>query len=208
MKQLFPKDKSVQISLSPHSPHNIIPKLIEPNNTVLDLGCNNGVLGIKLKHNNNIIDGVDINNKYFKKAKPYYRHLYTQDLSKPLILKHKYNYIVLSDILEHLPHPDYLLNQLSKLLKPGGKIIVSLPNIARLEIRIKLLFGIFDYSPGILSPDHLRFFTKDSAIKLLNNSGFSTQKIIPTGFGHMINILPTITAFQFIFVCSRSQKKK
>lgn len=205
MTKLFPKDKSVEISQSPHSPHNIIPSLISPHKTILDLGCNNGVLGYKLRHNHNQIDGVDINSKYFSKAKKYYRELYQLDLSKmSLPIQKKYDYIVLSDILEHLPNPDEVLLKCKKYLNNNGKLIISLPNVARLEIRLSLLFGNFDYGPGIMSPDHLRFFTKKSAIKLINQSGYRVDEIKTTGFAHKYKIFPLLTSYQFIFICSRS----
>lgn len=205
--KIFPKDGYIRLSRSPHGPHIIISNLIKTNTSVLDLGCNVGILGKLLKNNKNNIDGVDINIKAISRAKKYYQNLYIRDLSQKLILKkQKYDFIVLSDILEHLPQPDQLLQDCKKLLKPDGKIIVSLPNIARLEIRLKLLFGKFEYLPGIMSPDHLRHFTFNSGKKLLNNCGYKVIKIIPTGFGHMIKIFPTIFAFQFIYICSLNKK--
>ena len=91
-----------------------------------------------------------------------------------------------------------------KYLDKRGRIIVSLPNIARLEIRLKLLLGRFDYQPGILGEDHLRFYTRKSALVMLQNCGYQVLEVIPTGLGHTIKILPTLFAFQFIYVCSKN----
>ena len=138
----------------------------------------------QILHTHNILDGIDINSQALKKAKQYYRHLYQIDLSLPdkLSIKNKYDYIVFSDILEHLPRPDILLQNSKKLLKPHGLIICSLPNIGRFEIRLKLLFGHFDYTPsGILNQDHLRFFTKNTAINLFTQCGYKIVDVIPTG---------------------------
>jgi len=88
-------------------------------------------------------------------------------------------------------------------LKDDGRVIISLPNIARLEIRLKLLVGKFDYQPGILSADHLRFFTRQSATALIEKCGYRIENIIPTGLGHRIKILTNLTAFQFIYVCKK-----
>jgi len=66
---------------------------------------------------------------------------------------------------------------------------------------LKLLLGNFDYSPGILNEDHLRFFTKKSATTMINTCGLSVKEIIPTGFGYMVNMFTNLTAFQYIYVC-------
>lgn len=201
---MFNKDGLIKLNYSPHSPHQIIPRLILPGKTVLDVGCNTGMLG-KLLYQKNTLDGIDINSKVLKIAQPYYRHLYRLDLSNPkaLKLKDKYDYIVFSDLLEHLPRPDLLLLATKILLKKGGIIICSLPNIARFEIRFQLLFGKFEYTPaGILNQDHLRFFTQKSAINLFNHTGYEVFKVIPTGLGHKLKIFPTLTAFQFIYLAS------
>ncbi len=202
---MFVKDQLLKYDPSPHSPHNIIPALIKEHSTVLDVGCNTGFLGKLLNKKRVKIDGIDINEEALAAAKAYYRNTYIRDLyrEKLNLGKNKYDYIVFADILEHLPRPDIIINDAKKYLQKDGRIIVSLPNIARFEIRLQLLLGSFDYQPGIIGPDHLRFFTKKSAIEMIENCGFEVKKIIPTGLGHKIKILSTLTAFQFIYVCQK-----
>lgn len=199
---MYNKDKLISQDSSPHSPHQIIPGLIKPNSFVLDIGCNGGHLGKILQSRQITTDGIDINPTLLKQAAKYYRHTYQKDLYYPDFtnIKHTYDYIVLSDILEHLPSPDLVLLRLKPLLNKNAQIIVSLPNVARLEIRLQLLLGKFNYSPGILSPDHLRFFTYHSAIDLFHHCGYHLIFSIPTGLGHQIKILPKLTAFQFVYV--------
>lgn len=202
---MFKKDPCLNQSHSPHSPHLIIPKYIKDNSLVLDVGCNTGFMGKVLIKRGCISDGVDINTEALKKAKKYYSALYKRDLyiGKLHIPSKKYDYIIFADVLEHLPRPDLLLKDATKYLKKSGYILISLPNIARLEIRAQLLFGKFDYTyGGILSEDHLRHFTKKQAVKMISECGLRTNQIIPTGIGHKIRIFPTLTAFQFVYVCN------
>ncbi|MBP9817943.1 class I SAM-dependent methyltransferase [Candidatus Shapirobacteria bacterium] len=204
---MFDKDGLIANNPNPHSPLQIITSLIKPGTTVLDVGCNTGVLG-KLVGSQATFDGIDINSKALKRAKPYYRQLLKLDLSinTKIPLKQKYDYIVFADILEHLPRPDLMLQTVRPLLKPNGLIIASIPNIARLEIRLQLLFGKFNYVPaGILNQDHLRFFTQKSARNLFKHSGYDIIKAIPTGLGHQLKILPNLLAFQFIYIARASQ---
>src|SRR6266542_1633629 len=72
----------------------------------------------------------------------------------------KYDAIVLGDVVEHLRNPREFLERSAKLLKPGGKMLMSLPNVANIWVRLNLLLGRFNYSRvGILDETHLRFFT-------------------------------------------------
>jgi len=57
-------------------------------------------------------------------------------------------------------------------LKPEGRIVVSMPNIASWDRRLALLFGHFDYADsGIMDRTHLRFFTFRTAQALLEEAG-------------------------------------
>lgn len=201
---MYKKDPCLIMSASPHSPHNIILSLIKSNSTVLDIGCNTGYLGKALAKNNVISDGIDINKHALKIAKKYYQHVYLRDLygARLNIPKKKYDYIILADVLEHLPRPDLLLKDAKNFLDKKGRILISLPNTARFEIRLKLLLGKFEYtSGGILSQDHLRFFTKKSGARMIEECGLEIQDVIPTGLGHMIKCFDTLTAFQFVYIC-------
>jgi len=202
---MFQKDSSLTLDKSPHSPHSIIPRLIGiKSSLVLDVGCNNGLVGREIiKRSQSAVDGIDINEEILEEAEKSYRKVFRRDLykSKLEIDEEKYDYIVFSDILEHLPRPDLVLKDAKKYLKDEGELIICLPNVARFEIRLDLLFGKFDYSPGILSEDHLRFFTKKSAQKMIRECGYVVKKIVPTGLGHRTNIFTNLTAFQFIYVC-------
>lgn len=202
---MFKKDPLLNLDKSPHSPHSIIPRLIGKKRAlVLDVGCNNGLIGREIiRLSQASIDGIDINEEALEEAGKSYRKVFRRDLyqSKLEIDAEKYDYIVFSDILEHLPRPDLILRDAKKYLKDDGKIIISLPNVARFEVRLDLLFGNFDYSPGILSEDHLRFFTKKSAIEMIRKCGYKVEAIVPTGLGHRIKVFSNLTAFQFIYIC-------
>lgn len=203
---MFNKDNIIGENTSPHSPLQIIANYIRPHKTILDIGCNAGNFG-KLVHSRNIIDGVDINKSALRKAKKYYRRLFCLDLTREnLPVRQKYDYIVLADILEHLPRPDLFLKTISKLLKPDGQVIASIPNIGRFEIRLKLLLGNFDYvDSGILNQDHLRFFTLKTGRQLFTDNGYKLIETIPTGLGHQFGIFPTLTAFQFIYIATNEK---
>jgi hypothetical protein len=81
------------------------------------------------------------------------------------------------DVLEHVADPVELLTLARSALRPGGRIIVSVPNVAHCTFRAKLLFGRFDYRPtGIMDATHLRWFTAKTIASVVSSAGFSIEK--------------------------------
>lgn len=194
--------------LSQHSPYFKILRLINEGWTILDIGCGNGILGKYLKkkqHKCNII-GIDISRDAAKIAKKYYDEVIISDIENMLVLNYniKFDAIILADVLEHLRRPDIVLKDLKGYVKQGGYIIASIPNIGRFEIRIKLLFGKFDYQDiGILDKTHLRFFTQKTIYTLFNKEGYNVIKKEYTGLAskhYIFSLFPNLFTYQFIII--------
>lgn len=82
--------------------------------------------------------------------------------------------VLYGDVLEHLREPARVLREIGADLAAGGRVIVSVPNVAHLWIRLSLLAGRFEYADrGILDRTHLRFFTKRTLWELLRAGGLS-----------------------------------
>jgi methionine biosynthesis protein MetW len=156
--------------------HTMILSSIEKNSKVLDIGCAQGYLGEYLnKEKECEVVGVDFLQSHIEQAsqKKIYKELFCLDLN---LLSDEMNhyteyfdFILLADVLEHLYEPQKLLNQLKKILKPNGCFIVSIPNISHGSILINLIKNKFEYTPtGLLDDSHIRFFTLDSFVNILN----------------------------------------
>ena len=95
-----------------------------------------------------------------------------------------FDYIIFSDVLEHLENPAEIVRIAKKGLNSGGAIIVSVPNIAHWFVRTDLLFGNFNYQDcGIMDATHLRWFTRDTIKSFFKNTGFEIA-----AFDYTINI--------------------
>jgi hypothetical protein len=80
--------------------------------------------------------------------------------------------VVAGDVLEHLIDPQSVLNRVTQLLAPGGRIVVSLPHIGHADVRLSLLQGRFDYHPwGLLDETHIRFFTLKTIHEMVKRCG-------------------------------------
>lgn len=167
---------------SPYSSHQKILSLIDKPGLALDLGSSTGMLTESLKEKGVDSIGVDIEDPS-KVTAPFLKY-YRVDLNHPekLEFKREFDYIILSDILEHLHSPWQLLIHVRQFLKPEGKLIVSLPNIAIWFYRLSLLMGRFNYGEkGILDKTHLRFYTLDTARQLLTRTGYLVSRRKSTG---------------------------
>src|SRR5207253_2865191 len=96
----------------------------------------------------------------------------------------KFDKVLLLDVIEHVPDSESMVRDCLSLLRPGGHLIVSVPNIANISVRLMLLFGKFNYMPrGIMDRTHLRFFTRKSIRKLIEDEGYSIIR-------HKMTVIP------------------
>jgi 2-polyprenyl-3-methyl-5-hydroxy-6-metoxy-1,4-benzoquinol methylase len=96
----------------------------------------------------------------------------------------KFDLILLLDVLEHVPDPTRTLQSITGLLlNDGGRVIVSVPNIAHLSVTLPLLFRRrFTYrESGILDRTHLKFFVETTAVSLLNDANLIVTDGLITG---------------------------
>lgn len=160
---------------------NVNPKIVElyeQERVILDIGCGAGALGAYLKSLNPaaVVHGVDISAEAGVTAAARLDRFACVDLDNSTLpdFATRYDLIIVGDVLEHLKRPDMLLQDLKNLLTEGGKVIVSVPNIANYSIRLRLMLGQFNYTEtGILDKSHLRFFTYMSVCSLLSECGYS-----------------------------------
>jgi SAM-dependent methyltransferase len=147
---------------------------------VLDLGFGAGLLARRIRPVCRYLAGVELDPEAAKEGAPFFDQPVTGDLLDGISgpWKETFDVIVAGDILEHLPRPEVLLDSLKPLLKPGGVLLLSLPNVANVTVRLGLLFGRFTYAPrGILDRTHLRFFTRATGRTLLEESGFRVTSV-------------------------------
>jgi 2-polyprenyl-3-methyl-5-hydroxy-6-metoxy-1,4-benzoquinol methylase len=189
-----------KLNKAKYGTHNIISEEIGGNKVVLDIGCNKGYLyGLAP---NNIFYGIDSNEEELEVAKANYEKVYKIDLNynyKEFKEDIKFDVMIFADILEHLIYPEIVLKYfVSNFLKNNGKVIISLPNIAHLSIRLKLLFGRFDYTDsGILDKTHLHLYTVKTAQDFVHNTGYLIEKIkySSDNFGYFLNKFKLFTSF-------------
>ncbi|HET9393786.1 MAG TPA: methyltransferase domain-containing protein [Candidatus Rubrimentiphilum sp.] len=155
---------------------------IPPSSTVLDVGCASGYLAQLLRGKNCIVTGIEVNESAAAIARQHSAEVFVADLEEEslaeIVKRQEFDIIVFADVLEHLRTPGEVLKSAHGLLKPGGVVLASVPNIAHGAMRLSLLTGNFDYAEfGILDDSHLRFFTARSLDALFLSAGFSIEHV-------------------------------
>ena len=143
---------------------------------VLDVGCAGGYLARVLRDQHGCrVDGVDLDPDAAERARVVCETVSVgslDDRSFVESLTGVYDRILCGDILEHLRDPAHVLRHLGGLLKPDGRILVSIPNVANWRIRLGLAVGRFQYADsGLLDRTHLRFYTFHSVRDLVAEAG-------------------------------------
>lgn len=162
----------------------IIPLLPQGAKRILEIGCGEGATLAYLK-DTGLADwtcGADIHESALQQARAMgvdaTIHCNIEELSN-LDQGPKFDVILCLDILEHLIDPWSTVKRLSGALTHNGVIIASIPNVQNIRVIAPLIFGRWTYKDcGILDNGHLRFFTKKSAIELMESSGLRADRII------------------------------
>lgn len=162
-------------------------KFLEGNdNSVLDVGCATGTNGDFLLKNKiaTQVYGIEYDSQMAAIASKRNTKVFQGDLNDAIfrreILSNSplFDYILFADILEHLYEPETVLLELKNRLKPEGKIIISLPNVAHIETFIQVYIkGTWPKnSRGIFDKTHLRWFTKKDAFSMIEACGLKVIK--------------------------------
>jgi predicted TPR repeat methyltransferase len=193
---------------------------------LLDLGAAGGHLGRAVRDRCAFLAGVEPDPDLPAQAREGYDDWRKADALSAGDWSVPFDVVVCADVLEHLPRPEALLERIRAWLRPGGTLLVSVPNVANVSVRAALLSGRFPYADrGILDRTHLRFFTRRSARDLLTGSGFRVRDDEPTSMPYELaapalsraplrgpvrafastsaRVWPTLFGYQFVFEAER-----
>ena len=144
---------------------------------VLDLGCSDGLVGARLVAQGHEVIGVDMIEH--KGVRERLTDFFEADLEAgiPEGAGDGFDVVLAADVLEHVRDPEAMLGHIRERLRPGGRLITSIPNFGHWYPRTRVLLGRFDYDArGILDQGHLRFFTKRSFARLVDRAGWTISR--------------------------------
>lgn len=151
--------KGYYAGLAPEPRFDVVLKIASKikGDCLLDIGCGDGTFTVLLKQAAEAgkIFGVEIAEEAVAKAKEKGIRATILDIdTNDLPFEDNYfDMIYCGELIEHLFNPDHLLKEIHRVLKPGGKCIISTPNLAGWPSRFALLLGYQPY-PMAVSPEH------------------------------------------------------
>lgn len=169
-----------------------------PRGKVLDLGCGDGDYALGLKGCGFEVLAADIDAGRFR---------YTDkiafkscDITKDLpFVDGEFDYVLLMEVVEHLRNPYAVIPEIGRIIKKGGSLVISTPNILNLKSRFRFLFegayGYFREPPLDQAKNpretifnlHLVPYRFQELEYLLAASGFRIEKIFTSkyeGYGY------------------------
>ena len=155
----------------------------------LDLRCEAGALGLELKNRGLAeVVGVASGRRLATVAEQSLDRVFVQSPEK-VRLPYPPGYfdrVVAGGVFERSSDPWRLLRSVAGWLASGGYLVATVPNVSHVSVLINLLAGRWDYDvEGVLHQPHLRFFTKTTFTRALQENGFQTVGV--NGFGAEVN---------------------
>jgi 2-polyprenyl-3-methyl-5-hydroxy-6-metoxy-1,4-benzoquinol methylase len=198
-----------------HRAHAKLLEAVGTGNRVLDVGCSSGYLARPLAERGNTIVGLELDPEAARVAEEFCELVLVGDVeTMDLPLEPgSFDVVLGGDVIEHLRDPAATLARLRPLLRPGGRVVLSTPNVANWAIRLSLLSGRWRYTDrGILDRSHTHLFTRATLAETLEHAGYRVERIdfsVPVpgdsdlldGVGRALGRLrPSLFAYQFVAV--------
>jgi 2-polyprenyl-3-methyl-5-hydroxy-6-metoxy-1,4-benzoquinol methylase len=130
---------------------------------------------------------------------------YQADLNEDLAIgEEAFDAVICSEVLEHLENPRAVLRNIRRLLKPGGKLLLTMPNQESLRSYLTLIFrGHFAYFTGTNYPAHITALLRMDLARICLETGFSEPHFVYSDYGWMPVTNTTWQRFSFNLLAGR-----
>jgi 2-polyprenyl-3-methyl-5-hydroxy-6-metoxy-1,4-benzoquinol methylase len=163
-----------------HRTHAKLVAAVGSGHRVLDVGCSSGYLSAPVAANGNTVIGLELDPDAAREAERFCERVLVGDVTTMELPFEpgSFDVVLLGDVIEHLREPVTALARLRPLLRPGGKLVLSTPNVANWAIRASLLAGRWDYTDrGLLDRTHVHLFTRRSLVGTVEAAGYRVAEV-------------------------------
>lgn len=161
-------------------------RLIKPTDVVLDIGCGNGQHALRVARSAKHVVGFDLDERQLAIVR---RMTEAQGISnvtferrsaeEPLSYQSQsFDKVIFFAVLEHLEHRDQILDEIHRVLKQKGILLLGVPNEWTSWKITQRRFGI----PHYTDPDHKVEYSQESITGELTRHHFRVQSIDPTAY--------------------------
>lgn len=158
--------------------------------TILDVGCGDGAataLMAGLDPRNHVV-GVDWSARAVRMARENGFDIVRGGVDGLPFASGSADVVIMSELIEHLVDTDAALGEVRRVLRPGGVLLLSTPNLAAWYNRVLLGVGVqpvfsevslrgIHGRPGSEVVGHLRLFTRRALVGLLEVNGYGRVEV-------------------------------
>lgn len=144
----------------------------EPGGKILDVGCGRGVLLSSLADLGFEVHGTEISDDAARGADSRAKIRIVPSLQQADFPEDHFDGVVIWHVLEHLPDPATAVREAWRILKPGGRLIIAVPNYSSVQARWSGP-DWFHLDP----PRHLFHFTLNGLTRLIDECGFRRRSV-------------------------------
>lgn len=168
---------------------------------VLDYGCGSGYGTKMLSENAESVIGVDISKEAIDFAQNNYSSPNLEFKTIPEISDEKFDVITSFQVIEHVPNDNKYVEDLKKLLNPGGHLLISTPDKTnRLFNHIQQPWNIFhlkEYTAGSLQRLLQKYFSQVEVLKIGSDSDLILEEINRTKKQKILTLPCTLSIYSY-----------
>jgi len=204
----------VALNERPHGGHAKLLALVGSGKRVLDVGCSSGYLARPLVERGCTVVGLERDPAAAEAARSVCADVLVGDVETTALPFEpgSFDVVLCGDLVEHLRDPEAFLVRVRPLLRAGGLLVLSTPNVANWALRLSLLAGRWRYTErGILDRTHVRLFTRKTLVETLERAGYrvveldftapvpvvGTQRVEAAAHA-FARLRPSLFAYQFV----------
>jgi SAM-dependent methyltransferase len=204
----------VELNERPLGGHAMLLALVPDGARVLDVGCSSGYLARPLVARGCSVVGIELDERAAAAARTVCEEVLVGDAESMELpfAPGSFDVVLCGDLVEHLRDPQSFLERVRPLLRDGGRLVLTTPNVANWTMRLGLLFGRWRYTErGILDRTHAHLFTRKTLVETLAAAGYRVLQLdftapvpligIPTveRAAHAVGrVRPSLFAYQFV----------
>ncbi len=191
--------------------HKIILGLIQPDSSVLDLGCGDGeLLSILARERKSLVRGIEIDEQAIYKCVARGLSVLQGDIDSDLpdYRDKSFDYVILNQSFQQVKQPDMVLKE---ALRVGKEVIVSFPNFAHYSARFQItLKGKTPITSSLpyewYNTPNLHFLSILDFIEYCHKRDIKVKKSVFIGVNRKVKIFPNLFALVGIFLIANNEE--